>query len=145
MGNWNMRRAESRDAIALSACIEAAYAQYATRVTDLPPVAANCAEEIVKYPVWVAEIDDDIVGGVVTIPAEDFMLLANVAVHPRHAGSGLGKALIALVETEALRRGCRELRLTTHLDMPENIQLYAHLGWVERGREGNKVSMTKTL
>ena len=145
MANWTIRRAEHGDAEALSACIDAAYALYAARITDLPPVSADCAAEIAKYQVWVAEIEDDIVGGLVLIPEADFMRLANVAVHPDHKGVGLGRALIDLAETEASDQGYREMRLTTHVDMPENIELYAHLGWEEGRRHGNKVSMTKTI
>jgi ribosomal protein S18 acetylase RimI-like enzyme len=73
------------------------------------------------------------------------MRLANVAVHPDHKGVGLGRALNNLAETEAFDQGYRELRLTTHVDMPENILLYAHLDW-EKGRQhGNKVSMKKMI
>ena len=145
MPKWTIRRAEHGDADALSACIDAAYAQYAARITDLPPVSVDCAAEIAKYQVWVAEIEDDVVGGLVLIPEEGFMRLANVAVHPDHKGVGLGRALINLAETEAFDQGYRELRLTTHVDMPENILLYAHLGW-EKGRQhGNKVSMKKMI
>ncbi len=145
MGNWTIRKAENRDADALSACMEAAYADYAVRITDLPPVSADCAEEIVKYQVWVAECEGDVVGGLVMIPEEDFMRLANVAVHPEHRGSGLGRALIALAETAAAEQGYREMRLNTHVCMPENVQLYTHLGWKEEQRQGNKVSMKKSI
>jgi GNAT superfamily N-acetyltransferase len=145
MANWIIRRAELGDADALSACIDAAYAQYATRIPDLPPVSADRAEEIARYQVWVAEIENDVAGGMVMVPEEGFMRLANVAVHPDHKGVGLGRALIALAESEALDQGYREIRLTTHVDMPENIELYAHLGWEEGRRHGNKVSMTKTI
>lgn len=145
MGNWTIRRAEHRDAEALSTCIDAAYAQYAARITDLPPVSADCAEEIAKHQVWVAEIESSIVGGLVLIPDEDIMLLANVAVHPDHRGTGLGRALITLAESVSLDQGYREMRLTTHVEMPENIQLYTHLGWKRDRRQGNKVSMKKRI
>ena len=145
MADWTIRRAELSDAGALSASIDAAYSQYAARITDLPPVSADCAEEIAKYQVWVAEIDTGIVGGLVMIPEEGFMRLANVAVHPDHVGAGLGRTLIALAETEAADQGYREMRLTTHVDMPENIRLYRHLGWEEGRRQGNKVLMKKVI
>ena len=145
MGKWIIRRAEQGDTDALSACIDAAYAQYAARITDLPPVSANCAEEIAKHQVWVAEIEDAVVGGLVMIPEKGFMLLANIAVHPDHRGSGLGRALIAIAETESSDQGYRELRLTTHADMPENVQLYVHLGWELDRQHGNKVSMKKMI
>ena len=142
---WTIRRAEQRDATALSACIEAAYADYAARIPDLPAVAADCAEEIATHQVWVAEVGGDIVGGLVMSPEAGFMRLANVAVRPDHGGRGLGRALLDLAEAEALAQGYRELRLTTHAGMPENIELYTHLGWQQDQRHGNKVSMRKLL
>jgi len=145
MGNWTIRRAENRDADALSTCIEAAYAQYAARISNLPPVSADCAEGIEKYQVWVAEVEEQVVGGLVLVPKEGFMLLANVAVHPIHMGTGLGGALLALAETESVEQGYSELRLTTHVDMPEIIQLYAHLGWEHDYRHDNEVSMKKVI
>ena len=145
MRNWTIRRAERRDADALSKCIDAAYAQYATRIADLPPVSADCAEEITRFQVWVAEIANDIVGGLVLVPQDGFMQLANVAVHPEHRGVGLGRALMALAETEALEQGFHELHLNTHMHMPENVQLYAHLGWRRTGQRGNTISMKKVL
>ena len=86
-----------------------------------------------------------IVGGLVLVPWDRFMWLANVAVHPDHRGGGLGRALMELAENESLMQGLRELRLNTHVDMPENILLYAHLGWEKGRQQGNKVSMKKMI
>lgn len=92
-----------------------------------------------------AETANDIVGGLVLIPQDGFMLLANVAVHPDQKGTGLGRALMERAEAEARNQGHRELRLTTHAKMPENLSLYTHLGWEETGRGGSKVTMRKVL
>ena len=145
MGSWTLRRAEHEDAEALSACIEAAYAAYAARIADLPPVSADCAGEIARHQVWLVEIAKEVVGGLVLIPQDGFMLLANVAVHPSQKGAGLGRALLERADAEASAQGYNELRLTTHVDMPETHRFYAHLGWQETGRCGNKVSMRKTI
>lgn len=145
LGNWTLRRAEQRDAEALAACIDAAYAEAALRLPDLPPVSANCAEEIARHQVWLADVAHQLAGALVLSPQADCMLLVNVAVHPDRRGTGLGRALIAHAETEASRQGFHELRLSTHVGMPENLQLYGHLGWQEFARQGNKVSMRKTL
>ncbi|WP_282605377.1 GNAT family N-acetyltransferase [Pelagibius sp. Alg239-R121] len=142
---WNIRRARQQDATALSICIDAAYSIYASRIVDLPAVSSGISDDIEKNVVWVAEQNESIVGGMILIPMEEFALLANVAVDPRCAGLGLGRRLIELAESETLGLGKRELRLTTHLAMPGNVRLYAHLGWWELGRSGNKVYMTKFL
>ncbi len=73
------------------------------------------------------------------------MKLANLAVHPDHSGKGLGRKLIELAAREAKRQGYTELRLNTHVDMPNNVRLYEHLGWIEISRNTNTVSMKKSL
>ncbi len=145
MENWAIRRAELPDADGLGDCLDAAYAQYADRIADLPPMSEDCGGEIAEHLVWVAEASGRIVGGLVLIPGDGFMLLANVAVHPDGRGTGLGRALLTLAETEAVARGFSEMRLSTHAGMPETIGLYARNGWSEVSRQGSKVAMRKAL
>ncbi len=140
-----IRKARLADADALASCIDAAYAQYAGRISDLPPVSDGCAEEIAKNQVWVAVKDGEIVAGLFLVPQVAAMKLANVAVHPDHGGKGLGRELIVLSESEARKQGYREMRLNTHIAMPENVSLYTRLGWEEVSRDGNTVSMRKIL
>lgn len=143
--DWTVRRAETGDAPALTACIDAAYAAHAARIPDLPAVSAGIDAEIATHLVWVAERDARIIGGIVLIAAADHAVLANVAVHPDATGIGLGRALIAHAEAEAANLGFARLRLATHTAIPENIRLYTHLGWRETARTGNKVTMEKRL
>jgi len=145
MEDWTIRRADPGDADDLGRCFEAAYAQYAARLDDLPPMADGLADDIARHDVWVAESGDAIVGGLVLVPGDGFMLLANVAVHPDHRGMGLGQRLLALAETETLRRGLSEMRLNTHAGMPDTVSLYARNGWTRQGRQGNKIGMKKAL
>ena len=145
MENWTIRRADVRDANGLSRCFDAAYAQYAARIDDLPPMSENCAEEIAKYLVWVAEAGGTIVGGLVLVPSDGFLLLANVAVHPDNRGAGLGRRLLTLAETEAVDRGHAEMRLNTHADMPEITRLYERNGWLQVSRQGKTIKMRKNL
>ena len=83
--------------------------------------------------------------GLVLQVEADHLVVANIAVDPAAAGQGLGRALMERAEREARRLGLRIMRLTTHIDMPENVRLYEHLGWRETGRSGNKVRMEKSL
>ena len=145
MDDWTLRRAHVGDAEDLGACFDAAYAPYAETIDDLPPMSADCAKEIAEYLVWVAEARGTIVGGLVLVPGDGFLQLANVAVHPDIKGAGLGRQLLRLAESEARDRGYGELRLNTHADMAENLRLYARNGWSELSRQGNKVTLTKDL
>jgi len=143
--SWRIRKAKLADADALASCIDAAYAQYAERISDLPPVSVGITEEIANHQVWVAVEDDEIIGGLFLIAHNEAMKLANVAVHPEHSGRGVGGELIALSEREAKRQGYIEMRLNTHIAMPENIRFYTRLGWKVVSTNGTTVSMTKRL
>ncbi len=145
MNGSRIRRAQIADAAAVASCIDAAYAKYADRIADLPPVSEGCAEDIANHQVWVAVKDNEIIGGLILVRQDKTMKLANVAVHPNHTGKGLGGDLIALAEREAMKQGFDELHLNTHAAMPENVRLYARLGWEEISRDGNTISMRKRL
>lgn len=145
MSKWRIRRATANDAETYSECIDAAYSAYANRISDLPAVSDGIADDINDHIVWVAEADQNIVAGIVLIPCDDTLLVANIAVHPDASGNGLGRVLMELAETEAAALELDELSLSTHVDIPENISLYEHLGWQETARTGNKVKMRKRL
>ncbi len=145
MTDWTIRRAEPADADGLGTCFDRAYARYAARLDDLPPMSEGLAEDIARHHVWVAEAAGAIVGGLVLVPGDGFMLLANVAVHPDHRGMGLGQRLLALAESEAVRRGYAEMRLNTHAAMGDTVSLYARNGWTRQSRQGNRIAMKKAL
>jgi GNAT superfamily N-acetyltransferase len=145
MNRWRIRRAQLADAVELAACIDAAYAQYNNRISDLPPVSDGCGEEISKNQVWVAVEYGRIIGGLFLVPQGEVMKLANVAVHPDYAGKGLGSELIAFGERQAKNQGFGEMRLNTHVEMAQNVALYTTLGWEEVCRRANTVSMRKFL
>ncbi|MDJ0828100.1 MAG: GNAT family N-acetyltransferase [Rhodobacter sp.] len=129
MSSHTLRRANERDADALAACIDAAYSIYADRMVDLPAVSEGVEDAIRNHRVWVIEVDSEIVGGIVLVPNEDFLMLENIAVRPEVAGSGLGRALIARAEQDCRELGLNEIRLSTHTGMPENVAIYERLGW----------------
>ncbi len=141
----DIRRAEMTDAASLKACIDAAYLKYAQHIADLPPVSEGCADDIAMHQVWVSTQADIVIAGMILIPGDGFLKLANLAVHPVHAGKGIGRAMLELADQEAKQQGLSEMRLSTHTQMPENVQMYRHMGWEEIDRHGNTVSMRKSL
>jgi putative acetyltransferase len=70
--------------------------------------------------------------GAIVIHA-DFGELKRMYVHPRLRGQGMGRALIDLLEAEALRRGCTLIRLETGPYQPEALGLYERAGYARRG------------
>lgn len=143
--------AHVEDVAAIRQLVRDAYAHYVARLGKAPgPMLDDYDRRVADGQVWTLRIGGAIAGLVVLEDADDdATLLDNVAVAPAMQGKGVGRALVAFAEREARRRGCRELRLYTHVLMIENIALYGRLGFHETGRVSEKgfdrVYMAKTL
>ena len=144
---WTIRKAVISDADALAECMQAAYMIYTSRLggKTLSPMTVDYEEEITSFPVWVAESDKEIVGGLILMLEDDYITIANVAVRSDFQGNGLGRGLMDFAESEAKRRGYLEIRLATHVLLTENVSLYLHLGWSEIGRDETRVYMKKNI
>ena len=144
---WTIRKATMPDAEALTACMHEAYNAYLSRLGNvtLPPMIVDYEEEIRSYPVWIAESDKLLVGGIILMAEYEYMTIANIAVHPEFQGNGLGRGLLELGETLAKQKGYSELRLATHILLTENQSLYTHLGWSEIGRDETRIFMKKDI
>ena len=134
-GENSIRRAEPLDALDVEECVRAAYAKYLLRMNKPPgPMLADYGAVIAQHQVWVVD-DQEVCAAVpVLIPEQEYLLLENIAVHPRQQGRGLEHALMAFAETEAMKQGFGALRLYTNERMTENIALYTGLGYEETGR-----------
>jgi ribosomal protein S18 acetylase RimI-like enzyme len=119
----------------VAALVDAAYGHYVERLGMRPgPMADDYATVIRDHRVTVAERHGAIVGVVVLTVTEEGFLVDNVAVHPSHRGTGLGKALLQFAEGEARRMGFDSIYLYTHEQMTENLALYSRIGYVEYDR-----------
>ncbi|WP_420994031.1 GNAT family N-acetyltransferase [Cupriavidus sp. 30B13] len=80
---------------------------------------------------WVAVAADGTVAGFALASRDgERAYLDEIDVHPRHAGRGLGRALVRAVADAACRQGLRSLALTTFGHLPWNAPFYARLGFV---------------
>jgi GNAT superfamily N-acetyltransferase len=112
-----------------------AYGHYVERIGMLPgPMTDDYAEVIRNAQVTVAERHGAIVGIIVLTVTDEGFLVDNVAVHPSHRGTGLGRALLEFAEAEARRAGFDAIYLYTHEKLTENLALYARIGYVEYDR-----------
>lgn len=147
----SIRPAEPADVPRLKEIARAAYVRYVDRIGLEPaPMAADYDEAIESAEVWVAMAGDEVAGYAVTRhPGDSGVLLENLAVAPGHQGRGIGRSLIAHVETRARARGAAYVELFTHEAMTENRRLYGRLGYEETGyvvESGyRRVLMEKTL
>ena len=145
-----VRRAVARDVPAIAAIAEAAYSPYVGSIGVRPgPLDADYAAAVAESDVRVVEEGGVVVAFVVLLPADDHLLLENVAVHPDTQGRGTGSALLRLAEEEAAARGLPEVRLYTHRLMTDNLTRYRRRGYVETHRETqdgfDRVFLTKLL
>ncbi len=140
-----IRPATLADAGGLKAAVIAAYAPYAAQGLGLPPVAEGLDGDITNHHVWVAEDRGFILGGIVLCITNGAAYLANLAVHPIGEGQGLGRHLIDTATTAAHAAGCTQVTLTTHKDMTGSHAFYARLGWIETGRDGDKITFALDL
>ncbi len=135
----DLRRATAVDAARMQYVAEQAYSPYLPRMGGLRPgpMDTDYRAAVADSEAWVAESDGEVVGFLVLAPADDGMLLENVAVIPSHHGLGLGRALLVLAEERAVADGHALIRLYTHESMVENQRLYERIGYVETHRAGD--------
>lgn len=69
----------------------------------------------------------------------DAAKVSAIVVDERHRRSGVGRALLAAVETEARARGCELVFLTTAERRDDAHEFYRRLGWEETGRRFAKM------
>jgi GNAT superfamily N-acetyltransferase len=144
-----IRRARREDIAPIKALVDAAYRHYVPRIGLRPlPMDDDYDGRVVRGEAYVAG-DDEVEGVMVLVAHDEYLLIDNVAVDPRHQGRGLGKALMSFAESQARAIGREEVRLYTNVKMVENRAFYARLGYEEieeveiEGRHG--VLMRKRL
>lgn len=81
---WHIREAVIEDSTGLKKCMVLAYSEYLERMggVRLPPMDVDYEDEIKNYPVWVAEMGKEIVGGLILVKEQEYFSIANVAVNP---------------------------------------------------------------
>ena len=93
---FTTRPAGPSDAGSMRQVTTEAYQRDVNRIGRRPrPVTADCDRIAKSGHAWVAEEDGRIVGLLVLTPADDHMLLENVAVVPHAQGLGAGRATVA--------------------------------------------------
>jgi len=146
-----IRQAVASDEPEVRECAEQAYARYVPLIGRKPaPMVADFAAQINAGDVYVA-IDDHgaFQGFIVFYAEEDRIFLENMAVLPRAAGRGVGKALIGFCENAARQFGFNTVHLYTNEKMTDNLSIYLKLGYDEVGRRTedgfNRVYFEKSL
>ena len=130
-----IRKALPSDAPKMKVCVEASYRHYIDRIGKPPgPMLDDYAKVVQHYQAFVVEDHEEIIGILVIIHKRDDILIDNVAVTPKHQGKGIGRRLIELAESEAVRQGFAHIDLYTNEEMWENRDFYTYLGYIETNR-----------
>jgi GNAT superfamily N-acetyltransferase len=133
---WTLRRATADDAGAVTACVHDAFRVYVARLGVEPrPMQRDYTEAIDSAQAWVATLQQETVAALLLDVTGEGFLVDVIAVLPAHQGTGVGRALLALAEREALRQGHASIYLYTNEKMTENRALYQRIGYVEYKRE----------
>ena len=148
-------RATVADADALARVYHDAYRE--NRELGFPAKAESVAPSEVatwirEHRVFVARVDDAVVGGVrLEETAPDRVKLSRLAVHGRWKGAGIGSRLLDRAERAAREGGYRDIWLTTPAEHPYLPALYRRRGYEETGpypleyREYDEIVMEKRL
>jgi GNAT superfamily N-acetyltransferase len=136
------RLARAEEAPAIARLIDAAYQLYRDQGLTLPDVSGGVSDSVAVGQVWVV---DDLSGVLVLSTTPPTAHLMNVAVSAEARGCGIGSQLIRWAIKLAQETGCTEISLATHVDIPDNVALYAHFGWKETARDATRVMMVRPL
>ena len=109
---------------------------YVDRMGKPPaPMLDDYGELVGRGQVRVAvDVNDALLGLIVSWPEVDHLHVSNVAVDPSAQGQGVGAVMIADVEASARRQQLQELRLYTNVAMTENLTYYPRIGFDETHR-----------
>ncbi|AEF46894.1 GCN5-related N-acetyltransferase [Serratia sp. AS12] len=124
------RRAEENDAELVREIVRAAYSKWISVIGREPtPMTADFNKAIRDHDIDLAIVEGEVVGLIEIWPQADHIWIENVAVHPHRQGIGIGRTLLAHVESKAAQAELGEIRLQTNKAFEANIALYAALGY----------------
>ena len=130
-----VRRASLADVPALYVVVHEAYLLYVPRIGRMPaPMTADYTEAVRSGQAWVAVADGEVVGLLVLVACQGYLLIENIAVRPSAQRRGIGARMLVLAEDEARGHGLGEIRLYTNEGMTENLAYYPRHGYVETHR-----------
>lgn len=123
-------RATRADATAIRDLTRLAYAKWVPLIGREPlPMQADYDRAVAEHRIDLAVRDGKLIALVEMIPADDHLLIENLAVHPDAQGQGLGERLLRHAETVARDLGVLEIRLYTNEKFVANIAFYAKRGF----------------
>ena len=130
-----LRRATPTDAAAVRALTRAAYAKWVPLIGREPlPMTADYDRAVAEHVIDLWEEGGDLLALIEVVPAEDHLLIENIAVRPDQQGRGIGDRLLRHAEELAGSLGLDEVRLYTNAAFAANLAFYSRRGYREDRR-----------
>lgn len=133
MDSWGeivVRPAMCEDQSAIECIARSAFAVYIPRMDRKPfPMLDDYAKHIENGFAFVLADEANVLGYIVLLPREGYLLLDNMAVSQCVKGSGFGRILMQFADEYALKLGYRQIRVYTNEAMHENLNFYPHFGY----------------
>lgn len=135
-----IRLAEASDAASIASVLHASFVEYESAYTPeafaaTTPTSDRVQSRLSEGPVWVAALNEAIVGTVAAVPRGEALYVRSMAVLPTARGHGIGALLFEQVERFAAAQGLTLLILSTTPFLTRAIRLYERLGF-QRSAEG---------
>jgi GNAT superfamily N-acetyltransferase len=135
-----VRPAVESDAVAISAVLRSAFAEYEPLYTSEGFDATTPGPEAVlkrmrEGPVWVAVHGEDVIGTVSAVCEGGECYVRGMGVTPGARTRGVGFLLLRFVESHAIQQGARRMYLSTTPFLDRAIRLYERSGF-RRSDEG---------
>ena len=138
-GRVEIKLASPADAEVIAEILTKSFSKFESDYTPealeyVTPQAAEIRGRFGEGPIWIALVDDEVVGTVSVVKEPDWLYIRSMAVLPAAQGHGVGGALLDAIEQFAAETGVETLFLyTTHFSA-DAIRLYERHGFI-RGRE----------
>jgi GNAT superfamily N-acetyltransferase len=138
--NIEIRLAIPEDASRIASVLKAAFEEYRSLYTDqgfaaTTPNTDQIQHRMLDGPIWIASLDNAVVGTVSVVLRGEELYIRGMAVLPSSRGLHLGELLLNQVENFALAQNCKRLILSTTPFLLRAIRLYEQAGF-RRTAEG---------
>jgi ribosomal protein S18 acetylase RimI-like enzyme len=133
-----IRRADADDAPSVASVLRESFEEYEHLYTRegfeaTTPACAEVLRRIEEGPVWVALVDERVVGTVSAFPKGESLYVRGMGLAPAARGRGIGELLLRRVEGFASEHGFGRLFLSTTPFLSRAIRLYERHGFKRTG------------
>jgi ribosomal protein S18 acetylase RimI-like enzyme len=133
-----IRLAVPDDAPSIASVLYESFIQHIDSYTEEGFAATALPSERIKIritegPVWVAIVNDTIIGTVSVVPKREGLYIRGMAILPEARGQRIGELLLWQIESFASDRGFKRLILDTTPFLSRAIRLYERFGFSRSG------------